>query len=494
MNDTTVYIALGANLGDRRGNLIDAISQLRRKMKIEQISSVYETEPAYVADQPPYLNMVLRARVDSELLPPAELLRFLQHIERRLGREREGAVRFGPRPIDLDILLYGERQIDEPGLIVPHARIGERPFVLVPLAEIAPNLILPGSAETVAAMAGHVDGHGKIIHAEKGLSLRFTRDVQEEAPEARLSLSRAGVTGLRRIVRLRGEERDDPFYAEMDLFVELRPDRKGAHMSRFSDTVEEVLAEVSREHMPTLESLAERVARELLVGQRAARSDVHIRAQFPLERHAPVSGKLTQEIYTLIGIAAATETRSVRIVGVEAEGMMACPCAQDMIGTYARDRLREAGFSEGEADRALSVVPLATHNQRGRGTLLIGSTADYINAQDLVGIVEGAMSSENYDLLKRPDELFVVAKAHRHPRFVEDAVREMIYAVVEQFPNLPDEAFVLARQVNLETIHKHDVLGERSGTVGELRRELDGDDSVSPHTTLDSWLRTRLNE
>jgi GTP cyclohydrolase-4 len=492
MPETTVYIALGANLGDRRGNLIDAISQLRRKMRIEAVSSVYETEPAYVADQPLYLNMVLRARVDSQQLPPGELLRFLQSIERRLGRVREGAVRFGPRPIDLDILLYGDKRVDQPDLTIPHPRLAERAFVLAPLAEIAPDLKLPGHNQTVADLAARVDGQGKVVRAEKGLSARLVRDVQEEPPGARLSLSRAGVTGLRRIVRLRGEQGDDLFYAEMDLFVELRPDRKGAHMSRFSDTVEEVLAEVSQERVPTLESLAERVASQLIAGQKASRSDVHIRAQFPLERRAPVSGKLTQEIYTLIGLAAATPSRAVQLVGVEAEGMMACPCAQDMIGSYARDRLLEAGFSDADADRALSVVPLATHNQRGRGTLLLGAASGRVNAQDLVGIVEGAMSSENYDLLKRPDELFVVAKAHRHPRFVEDAVREMIYSAIEQYPDLPDDAFVLSRQVNLETIHKHDVQAERSGTVGELRRELGGGDPASPHTTLDAWLRMRL--
>ena len=102
------------------------------------------------------------------------------------------------------------------------------------------------------------------------------------------------------------------------------------------------------------------------------------------------------------------------------------------------------------------------------------------------------MSSETYDLLKRPDELFVVAKAHRHPRFVEDVVREMLYAVADQYPDLPDEAFVLARQVNLETIHKHDVYAERSGLLGEVRRELAGQPYTTPHTTLDAWLAQQL--
>ena len=226
---------------------------------------------------------------------------------------------------------------------------------------------------------------------EQGLSTRFSRDVQEEFPYARLSLTKAGVTGLRRVVRLRGGPRDELFYAEMDLFVELHPDRKGAHMSRFSDTVEEVLAEVSAERVPTLEKLAERVARQVLEGQRAARSDVHIRAHFPQERHTPVSGKLTQEIYTLIGIAAASEARSVQVVGVEAQGMMACPCAQDMIATYAREHLLEAGFTAEQAERALSVVPLATHNQRGRGTLLVGPRA--VTRRTWSSIVEAAMST-----------------------------------------------------------------------------------------------------
>ena len=108
-------------------------------------------------------------------------------------------------------------------------------------------------------------------------------------------------------------------------------------------------------------------------------------------------------------------------------------------------------------------------------------------------MVEGAMSSENYDLLKRPDELFVVTKAHRHPRFVEDAVREMIFGLIESYPQLSDNTFVLARQRNMETIHKHDVYAERVGTLGELRREINNNSYVTLHTTLDSWLQLQLN-
>jgi GTP cyclohydrolase I/GTP cyclohydrolase-4 len=133
---------------------------------------------------------------------------------------------------------------------------------------------------------------------------------------------------------------------------------------------------------------------------------------------------------------------------------------------------------------------VATHNQRGLGTLLIGfpegcSTA--IDARTLLTIVEESMSSEIYELMKRSDEGHVVEKAHRRPRFVEDCVREMIRGVIETFGELEGGAFVSARQENLETIHQHNVVAERFGTLGEIRGELEGAPPVA-HTSLQAWL------
>jgi len=241
---------------------------------------------------------------------------------------------------------------------------------------------------------------------------------------------------------------------------------------------------------PAVESLAERIARQLSVGHEARRADVEIRAHFPLTRRAPLSGKPSQELYTLIGRAVATPDRCVRLVGVEAEGMMACPCAQEMVRTHSRERLVESGMDGALADRVLELVPLATHNQRGLGRLMVGTDRP-LRAEDLVEIVETSMSSENYDLLKRPDELFVVEKAHRHARFVEDAVREMLYNVMGVYRDLPDDAYVHARQVNMETIHKHDVFAERGGTIGEIRAET-RDGAPPGATTLVAWLATQL--
>jgi GTP cyclohydrolase I/GTP cyclohydrolase-4 len=158
-------------------------------------------------------------------------------------------------------------------------------------------------------------------------------------------------------------------------------------------------------------------------------------------------------------------------------------------GPRARaDRLGEAGFEEGDVERILELVPLATHNQRGRGTLFLGTDLR-LEAVDLVGIVERSMSSPIYELLKRPDELFVVEHAHMAPRFVEDSVRLMVKSALDDYPELEDDDFVLARQVNFETIHNHDVLAERFGTVGELRAELAGGEHAARHTELRDWLR-----
>jgi GTP cyclohydrolase IV len=136
---------------------------------------------------------------------------------------------------------------------------------------------------------------------------------------------------------------------------------------------------------------------------------------------------------------------------------------------------------------------VATHNQRGIGTLYVGrpegSPVD-LDAHDLLEIVEGSMSSEIYELMKRSDEVAVVEGAHRRPRFVEDCVREMVRGVTERYPELADDAFLLARQENLETIHRHNVVAERHGTLGEIRAEIENGDHSRRHTTRREWLES----
>ena len=143
------YVGLGANLGDREAALRAALAELGREVEVVAVSSFRETEPVGYVDQPPFLNAA--ASVDTEL-SARELLELLLEVERRLGRTREGP-RFGPRTIDLDLLLYGAERVDEPGLTVPHPRLHERAFALEPLHELAPELVVPGrgAVETLLA-------------------------------------------------------------------------------------------------------------------------------------------------------------------------------------------------------------------------------------------------------------------------------------------------------------------------------------------------------
>src|SRR3954470_22784290 len=320
-------------------------------------------------------------------------------------------------------------------------------------------------------------------------------DVQAQAPSVHLSLSRVGVTGVEKVIRIGTGGRERLYWAKLDCFVDLGPRQKGAHMSRFEEVVNDAIGEVVlSERVFRAETLAHHIAEKVRDRQDARRAEVRIEARYPEHRPAPVSGIETQELYTLLGTAVASEAGTRRLIGVRAQGMTACPCAQGLVQASSRERLLADGFDEGEVERIFEAVPVATHNQRGLGTLLLGCPEDCatdIDAERLLAIVEESMSSEIYELMKRTDEGAVVEKAHRRARFVEDCVRESVRGVMDGFPELTERHFLYARQENLETIHQHNVVAERFGLLGEIRREEASGEPSENHVSTREWLDGR---
>ena len=477
----TVYLALGANIGDRRGNLAAALQRLREVMEMESVSSVYETEPVGYTDQPRFLNIVCCGKT---WLDAENLLKYAKEIETAIGRKP--SFRNGPRPIDIDILLYDDLHMEQDHFTIPHPRMRERAFVLVPLAEIAPEAVDPVSKKAVRELLAEIPQAG-VNRLAANLKISLDRDIQNGQPAVHVRLGRAGVVDVTKAILIGDKGHLQWCNATFNLYADLDAKQAGVHMSRFSDALEEVLEEIGLQAWPRIEILAEHLAKTIAIKQKVWRAEVHIHTTYPLQRWTPVSGRRTQEVYGLLAQAVATQNASRRMRGVEVEGMVACPCAQDMVHSFARMRLREEGFDEVMIQKMLEVTPLATHNQRGRATLLIGTDVE-LDASDLVDIAENAMSSENYGLLKRPDELYIVNKAHANPRFVEDVAREILRAIVEKYTDLPDETFAWVSQRNEETIHKYDVEAEGWGTLYELRSEILHNQNIRHHTTREEWL------
>ncbi len=301
-------------------------------------------------------------------------------------------------------------------------------------------------------------------------------DVQFLKPEIPIKLNRVGAVGIKKLVKVdRGDRRPIILISSFDVFVDLPPNMKGANLSRNFEVIDDVLENITAKPVKRIEDLCLKIAEMLLDRHEyATKSEVKMRSELILKKKTPVTAQKTQEVAKILSEAAVWRNgRKNVFVGAEIVGITACPCAQELVKAKSAEKLRELGFSDDDIRKILEAIPVATHNQRGRATIKMQVTDDFSPPIDkLIEIAKRSMSYEIYEVLKREDELEVVWKAHKNPRFVEDCVRLMAVFVVREFPDAPDDILVLFRQENEESIHQHNVVAERIATMGELRREL----------------------
>jgi GTP cyclohydrolase-4 len=314
-------------------------------------------------------------------------------------------------------------------------------------------------------------------------------DVQACQPEYPINLTRVGLTGVKKLVKVLREDEVRPIVliSNFEVFVDLPSDRKGANLSRNFEVIDEVLEEAVNEPVYVIEELCGVIARRVLSKHEyATRAEVKMKSEYIVERSSPVTKTAGQEVVDIFAEAVAKAGHVKKLVGAEVVGMTACPCAQEIMRDQVRKELQTTlGLSPEEAFEFAAKLPVATHNQRGRGMISI-QVCDRrcVSLDQIIKIIERSMSSRVFGLLKRPDEALVVQRAHSNPKFVEDCVRTMAQKVVESFKDLPDDAVIVLKQVNEESIHQHNAFAERNATMGELRAELGAEDLASASKVL----------
>ncbi len=305
-------------------------------------------------------------------------------------------------------------------------------------------------------------------------------DVQLLQPDVPIGLSRVGASGVKKLVQVEREgKRPIILISSFDVFVDLPSTRKGVNLSRNFEAVDEVIESLTAKPVRTVEELNIKMAETLLERHEyATKAEVRMSSELIMRKKTPATSQKTQEVVRIFCEAVMWKNGKKRVmVGVEVMGITACPCAQELVKSKAAIELEKAGFSGDMISKVFEIVPVSTHNQRGRAKIMIEIRDNFSPSIDeLIEIAKSSMSFDVYEILKRGDELLVVEMAHRNPRFVEDSVRIMAKSVVEKFSEAPDDILVIFRQENEESIHQHNVLAERISTMGELRRELENNE------------------
>lgn len=273
-------------------------------------------------------------------------------------------------------------------------------------------------------------------------------------------LTRVGVTGVKKPVRITRAGRNNILFCTIDVYVDLPATQKGSHLSRNLEVINETVNRSMVDSMAGIEVIAAEICRALREKHEySSYAEVRLVADYFVERPGP-SGKRNLESFKIMANAVSRNGDGLRkMIGVEVVGMTACPCAME---TVKEQYGNNVAF---END-----LPIISHNQRNIATVMVEVPEEYdVEANELIDLVESSFSSATYEILKRADEAAVVLQAHQQPKFVEDVVRTMLSKLLVHLEGMPDEALVTVRSESEESIHKHNAFAERAASLGELR-------------------------
>ncbi|MFW9782853.1 MAG: GTP cyclohydrolase MptA [Candidatus Heimdallarchaeota archaeon] len=313
---------------------------------------------------------------------------------------------------------------------------------------------------------------------------KFKKDLQNSGSAIDIAIDKVGIVELEKKVEIVQENKKYSFYPKISALIDLPARQRGIHMSRTSETIEEVINEVIFKPTPTIELVGDRIVRKLLERHPyTSKAEVKLEGKIVVQLRENNTRNI-QKSYDIISNVKAFrsskgEVQNVYFIGASAVGMTVCPCAKEMSQEYASEIIKtreDINVSEEDLRKLINILPFSSHNQRSIGTIIVqikDLTNHKIDVLDIIDVIEESMSGKIQSVLKRPEEAELVRSAHLKPLFSEDVIREMVKNfMLRDFPNIEDDFKVKFKIESFESIHPHNVYAELKTTIGDLKRKL----------------------
>jgi len=309
-------------------------------------------------------------------------------------------------------------------------------------------------------------------------------DLQDSNSSFDLSIDKVGIVGLEKKVEIIQENKKYSFYPRISALISLPAQQRGIHMSRTSETIEEVINEVILKPTPTIEVVTDRIVRKLLERHPyTSKAEVKLKGKIVVQVRENEQ-RVIQKSYDISSRAKVRKDNNGYVdynyfIGASAVGMTVCPCAKEMSQEYAEQIIntrKDINISKDDLQKLLNILPFSSHNQRSKGSIEVqikDLNSHRIDVLDIIDVIEESMSGRIQSVLKRPEEAALVRAAHLKPLFSEDVIREMAKNfILRDFPNLEDNLKVVFKIESFESIHPHNVYAELKTSIGDLKKKI----------------------